>query len=67
MKIRLLGLIAGLAMSLANPVLAAGDHADLATCQKLVHDKYFIKDGRALNNGLGHLVKRCMKHGPSSI
>jgi hypothetical protein len=60
-----------LAVVLATPALAANEKpkgkADLATCRKLAHDKYFVQNGRALNRAVSHAVKRCMEQGPSAI
>jgi hypothetical protein len=60
-----------LAVVVASPAFAANEKpkakADLATCRKLAHDKYFVQNGRALNKAVGQAVKRCMEQGPSAI
>jgi hypothetical protein len=45
----------------------AGGQGKLATCRKLAHDKYFVENGRMLNNAVGAAVARCLKNGPSAI
>jgi hypothetical protein len=45
----------------------AGGKADLATCRKLAHDKYYIENGRMLNNAVGYAVARCLKGGPGAL
>ena len=53
---------AGPAKSEANPAKGKGWH-----CRKLAYEKYYVQDGRALNNAIGPAIERCKQHGPSAL
>jgi hypothetical protein len=61
------------AVFVTAPVFAAGGKQngngkfDIETCRKLAREKFYVKDGRALNKAVKPAVQRCMQSGPSAI